>query len=283
MQKDKCLTIAELVRLVREFPDASFYRERYGEGNLLISETGSYEGKSGELPLISAQDILETPLENRLYDKKVKAGKFAKIVQDYCKPFLVQRNIQELVFEFYGTLTDRTQILYLNSNDAIEKCMWAYCHGRLPFIGEGKNLDVSAYAAKKLGIDRLLTDSATLEAYLPYLKKHQVQNVAITLTGDYFPPNIMNLLSLDPDTTEIILQMPETGALAHACPAALAQGKILFHPLPDCVLETAGNLIVTKKQLLPTPIIRYRTDTFAERSVSPEGCICKNSESFCLL
>jgi hypothetical protein len=232
-----------------------------------------------DLPTTDYLKLSASDLGERLYRKGELTGKFVKVIRNYKTPFLVQRNLSDIQQENYGIACMRPQVLLSDSHDALEKSLWFYENNILPLIGEPNNLDVSAFSAKKYGIDFLLTNPEMIGSYWPILREEvDVTKIKVNLLSSSFDANTLKKLLPEASSLQLILALPEVGAFAHSCPEQLKKGRLFFHPDKNSVLEILNNyLIVTKIIFMPTPIIRYQT-TIRAYNEKNKHCSCGNRE-----
>ncbi|HEY4502160.1 MAG TPA: hypothetical protein VJJ20_03810 [Candidatus Paceibacterota bacterium] len=219
--------------------DAPFYREHWGGVQ-----------KFAELPVVTREDFLKTPLSLRRY-KDEKA--LIKIVHDPAGAFLSEWSFVDIGREAYGLPARRPMVFLENPHEAIEKSMWCYEHGMLPLVGE-KTLEIATYAAEKYKIDSLITDTSSLIKLEPYVRGRGPLD-SISILGERFEPKELLHFGQYARQVRLVLALPETGAIAAAALAAEPR----WEALPDCILENTETLLVTKKRLLVTPIVRYQT------------------------
>lgn len=281
--EQKLIKLKNLLSEIESSQDSSFYRDIFESMGIEFKEL-RFDNTDNlqKIPHTSYLNLLSTSLNKRLYTKESHTGKFVKIVRKYGSPFLIQRNLNDIQKENYGVTCRRPQVFFDDNQEAIEKCVWFYENNMLPLVGELNNLPVTAFSAKKYGIDFLLTNQDLFLKYLPFLTSdNDVSDIKISLLDDYF--EIESILEIFPTIKNIrlVLALPETGAFAESCPEALKRGELIFHPDKNSILETRGSLIVTKLIKMPTPIIRYQTDIFVE-SVD-KRCRCEEEMCFSLI
>ena len=236
--------IQSLIDVVRNSSESSFYKERWGK-----------EKKFERLPAISRNDFLDTPLSQRRY-KREKA--LVKTVRTEGGLFASEWSFADIANESYGPTGVRPLVYFADPDEAIEKAMWCYEREVLPLIGEAIP-EVVHSAAGFYRIDSLITDAISLEKLLPYLRERPVPLNGISIVGISF--DVDALLRYTPLATNVrlVMGMPETGAFAHAH----LQKDAVFTLLPDCYIQKEDGLLLTKKSLLVTPIIRYALPPYA--------------------
>lgn len=209
------------------------------------------EREFAKLPEISRKDFLRTPLSKRRY-KNEKA--LVKIVHDADSMFFSEWSFADIARETYGLLAKRPMVYLSDPHEAIEKSMWCYERKTLPLIGE-KDPDIAMFAAERYKIDSLISDATALPKLLPYLDKRAEPLTALNIIGDGF--QAADLMRFKPYAKQVrlLLALPETGAFADAELAPTPR----FKALSGCTIVKDGTLIISKKALLVTPIIRYRT------------------------
>lgn len=230
--------IQNLVDVVRNSTESFFYMERWGK-----------ETEFERLPAISRKDFLDTPLSQRRY-KREKA--LIKTVRTSAGLFASEWSFADIANESYGPTGVRPLVYFADPDEAIEKAMWCYEREVLPLIGEAMP-EVVQSAADFYRIDSLITDAISLEKLLPYLRARQAPLTSISIVDISF--DLDALLQYTPFAGDIrlVMGMPETGAFAHAP----LRKDAVFTLLPNCFLQKEDTLLLTKKSLLVTPIIRY--------------------------
>jgi hypothetical protein len=236
-----------LIHEVREHPAASFYRDAWGRAQAFDT-----------LPLISRADFIAAPLSRRRYRD---SGGFLKIVRGTEGDFLTEWDFDDLTEERFAELTERPMVHLSDSHEAVEKGLWYKLKGTLAFIGE-RNLALTEYAARTYDIDSLLADGPSLQLLQPYLASRSVPLEHLSITGSAFSAGALTPFFSFAKKTRLVLALPETGVIATADPATGPH----FVPEQNCLVEIReGRLVVTKKKMLATPIIRYDTSLVAER------------------
>ncbi len=232
----------ELISLTRQHPQADFYRTRWGEAK-----------KFEDLPTISRKDFLDVPLSQRRYKD---ARSLVKIVHDEGRMFLSEWSFEDIGREPWGIPSTRPMVYLSDPHEAVEKSMWCYENNKMPLIRE-KDTDIAMIAASKYRIDSLITDTASLQRFLPFLKRQEERLLSITIIGESFDPSSLEPFGAFAQSVRLVLRLPETGAFAESSLAP----ALSFTALPGCIVdEEEGLLVVTKVVQLVTPIIRYRTD-----------------------
>ncbi len=227
-----------LIDLLRNSTESSFYKERWGK-----------EKEFEKLTPISGKDFLDTPLSQRRY-KREKA--LVKTVHTDGGLFASEWSFADIANELYGPIGVRPLVYFADPDEAIEKAMWCYEREVLPLIGEAMP-EVVQSAADFYRIDSLITDVISLEKLLPYLRQRPIPLASISIVDVSF--DFDALIQYTPFATDIrlVMGMPETGAFAHAP----LHKDAVFTLLPDCYLQKEDTLLLTKRSLLVTPIIRY--------------------------
>lgn len=236
--------IQKLIDVVRNSTESFFYKERWGN-----------EKEFERLPAISRNDFFDIPLSQRRY-KREKA--LVKTVRTQEGLFASEWSFADIANESYGPTGVRPLVYFADPDEAIEKAMWCYEREVLPLIGEAMP-EVVRSAADFYRIDSLITDAISLEKLLPYLQERPAPLTHISVVGISF--DVDALLRYIPFATDVhlVMGMPETGAFAHAH----LQKEAVFTLLPDCYIQKEGALLLTKKSLLVTPIIRYALPSYA--------------------
>ncbi len=235
--------LEQFIFKVREYPDAPFYREHWGDASF------------DALPTITREDFVRAPMQRRRY-KKEKT--MTKIVSGDEYAFLSEWSFEDIGREPWGVPSKRPMVYLADPHEAIEKSMWCYENGMVPLIGE-KNADITLFMASRYAIDSLITDAVSIHALVPYLKAHVLES--ITILGESFDiPALLPFRAYARDV-RLVLRLPEVGAIAQA---QLALSPV-FTAVPDCILEQQKEaLIVTKASFLVTPVINYRTSVAVE-------------------
>lgn len=205
-----------------------------------------------DLPTITREDFLDTPLSKRRYKEE---RSLIKIVHDGKRAFLSEWSFDDIAKEEWGTIGKRPLVYMTDAHEALEKSMWCYEKGVVPLIGE-PDPDIAAFAASKYKIDSLVTDARALVRLETFLRAHVLEHIAIV--GESFDVSTLQPFAEFASQIELVLARPETGALARARFAE----KLTFTPVSNCHIRRDGeSLIVTKTALLITPIIRYRFES----------------------
>lgn len=229
-----------LVKAIAECPHADFYREIW-EG------AKSFES----LPAVSREDFFRFPLSRRRY--KEKKG-VAKVVHSNKRAFLSEWSFEDIAKEDLGDLNSHRPLIYFkDTHEVLEKCIWSYEKGALPFARE-KDLGLTVTAAAKYHVDGLVVDPQGLLELSSHLSSLPGLET-ITIVGETFEEKSIQVGKKYVNNVRYILARPEVGAYAE-----MLRGKdLLFKGLPDTFLEGEKELIVTKKRELVTPVIRYNT------------------------
>lgn len=205
-----------------------------------------------ELPTVTRRDFLETPLSKRRYKNE---RSFVKIVHDGPEAFLSEWAFNDIGQEHFGLPSKRPMVYLEDSHEAIEKSMWCYENNMLPLVGE-KDPDMAMFAGEKYHIDSLITDPVSLPKLRPFLERLAAPLESISILGTSFTSSALLPFAPYARSIRLVLCLPEVGAFAEAPLAETPR----FQPLPECIVETAEHLIVSKERALVTPIVRYRTD-----------------------
>lgn len=261
-------SMEELIATIAESDASDFYRTLWGD-----------ERAFKRLPRCTPLHLVKTPLRERTY-KKEKG--LVKIVRRDAGAFLVERALSDIAAENYRGGGKRPLVLLSDSYDSLEKSLWYYEHETLPLIGEHANLPVSVFAAKRYRIDALMTDEAMLARFLQEAgKEYPPGQIALTLLGGEFSAENIVAISSRFHDLRLVLCLSETGALGSACPEGLSSGTLVFHPEQNVFLEYEdGALVISKRELLVTPLVRYKTGIRAAEGHA--SCAC-GTEAFRLL
>ncbi|MBI2618234.1 hypothetical protein HYW58_02160 [Candidatus Kaiserbacteria bacterium] len=264
----KLTTLQSLLGRIVTSRESDFYRKIWGT---------AYRGKFNELPAVTVNDFLHTPLEHRMYrhDKGL-----VKIIKRTPIQFLIQRSLAELKEEGYGITGERPTVLFEDPHESLEKTLWCYERGVLPAIGEHANLSISSFLIDRYKSDSLLCDCVILEKLLTHSAAISSHINVFNIIDNNFKFEKLRKLAL-PHKLNCILGLPETGAFASSCKEHLEKGELVFHPNENSIIEFNKTIIVTKLILMPTPIIRYVTGiSFVLRA---HTCNCKEDISFSLV
>ncbi|OGZ45135.1 MAG: hypothetical protein A2756_03365 [Candidatus Ryanbacteria bacterium RIFCSPHIGHO2_01_FULL_48_27] len=252
---------ATLIENICSSDASDFYRLRWGS-----------KKEFNELPFLAVDDLIRTPFSKRRY--RTQKG-LVKIIRRNGSPFFIQRSHTDIGEENYGSPCERPTILFTDNGDALEKSLWFYEHFILPLLGRCQNMAVAAHSAAWYGTDAIVSDADTLQKFLPQLKKiyDSTHIRTLTLIEKTFPPSTMKWGMLF-QVVRILAGLPECGAFAEKCPESGM--KPFFHADKNSLLEVHdGYLVVTKLLPLVTPIIRYKTELRATKTVS--GCSCEKT------
>ena len=257
-----------LVADILESPASDFYRARVWNG----APPGT---PIEDLPPLTRSLYATTPFLKRLYRTR---GLLTKVAYLNEQPFLVGRHLEDIASESYGTLGTRPLVAFGSTHESLEKSLWCYSRNVLPLV-TNDDPDITAMLAKRYEADTLITDTATLAALLPALARYYglAHFRFVSVIDSSF--NLPLLEKMFPGAKlSLVLGLPETGGVAHACPEALGEKRLAFHASPHRRIERGDELVVTDDRLLPTPLVRYRTG-IRVRFQEPV-CSCGANESF---
>lgn len=242
------------VEAIRIHDKSDFYRNQWGANRSFST-----------LPFTDRADLVRVPLSRRRY----KDGKsLVKIVHTEHGSFLSEWGFPDIQKERYGTHSSRPMVYLADSHDALEKALWCYEQGMVPALGE-KNVAVTESIAAKYRIDSLVCDLPSLRALEPHLRGRDTKLQSLSVLGTAFPIEELAAFAPYAESVRLVLALPEAGAFAEA-----SLGKRpLFTPHPECFIEDAGGLALTKLSLLATPLVRYKTGISIE-AVRTEGERC---------
>lgn len=260
-------TLRNFIRYIGTEAENGFYRSFWNSCGAAQYDTS--------VPPIDVSPFIETPLRDRKY--KHEPG-IVKVVNRNGAYFLIKYTRRDIRNETYGIASKRPFVFLSDRAETLEKAWWFYEHNILPAAGEHNNLPASGYLANWFDADQLVTDMRTLRSLLPMIEKTSstLKIDMLTVFDSHFEAdeNIFPLFERF-RSIRLILGLPETGVIAHACPEAFKRKDILFHPDRHALVEPDGLLVVSKLSLLTTPIIRYRTDILAERDLD-HTCACEH-------
>lgn len=276
--KKKTVELNRIIRYVSNSRESSFYKDIWRNAHLKNTEIG-FE----TLPVINIGNIIKCKFDDRTY---IKNGLFVKIIYHENVPYLLARTKDDISKEDFGeTKYGRPLVFFENSHESIEKALWLHDKNILPLVAED-NLNVVLMTAARYEIDSIVGDALSVKKLL------QVQSglrhfdhgkiTAVTVIDSHFGENLHVLLSESFPSAKIdmILALPETGSLGRVCQEN-KDGKLVFHPVDNTVVEICGNrLVATRIILLPTPIIRY--ETRIETRAENKSCSCESELSFSL-
>lgn len=202
-----------------------------------------------KLPLLTREKLAATPLSERRY---TDGPSFLKVVAGE-KPFLSEWLLSDLAKEPFGKITQRPLVYFASAHETIEKGMWCYLNKMTRFLGE-TNTEVTQRAAEKFSVDSLILDAPSLSLMAPVIPQLQYLR-EISLLGSSF--------SIDEirghtggRTVRLVLTLPETGVIGESDLEKYPR----FSIRPDCHIESiGGEIVLTRKTRLLTPIIRYAT------------------------
>lgn len=232
--------IDDLVLCVQESNLSDFYRNIWKSAAVF-----------DDLPYVSRVDLVAASLSSRRY--KHEKG-MIKIVDTGDNSFLSEWSFSDIGAESYAPRSMRPMVYLSNSYEVTEKAMWCYENNMTPLIAE-KDPDLAMYAAARYRIDSLITDEQSLGKLTPFFNGLAAPLSSITVIGDTFSPQEIMPFERYAHAISLVLALPETGVIAQAPLTPSPR----FVASPDCVLEREDEIVVTKKHMYPTPIIRYRT------------------------
>ncbi|MDP3726112.1 MAG: hypothetical protein Q8R36_02855 [bacterium] len=253
--------LKQLLTTVYDSPLSAFYRNHFKKHNFSPVQFQTLSDIE-KIPILNWKLLSTTPLLERIYTKEPY---LTKIIYKNDRSFLVGRTLADIALEDYGLSCTRPLMLFSTSHEGVEKGLWFFEHNILPAINE-ENLELTAMIAAKYEIDGIVAEMELLKQFLPRLQKNgynfsRISNIKIIDTSF----DISFLKTHFPSKNfKIILGLPETGAFAKACPKSFDHEIIVFHPNEMSILEFNETILVTRLLTLPTPIIRYQTNIFAE-------------------
>lgn len=270
---EKFFRLQLLLAQIVESPHSDFYKER-----LQISKKKILALKKlALLPCSSKKDFLGTPLSDRTY---INGRGFVKIIDSKSNPFLIKRILTELKEEQYGIIGHRPTVLFSDGHESLEKALWCYEQNVLPVLGESANISITDFLIYRYESDSFLGDIEILEQLFANNKNVFPYGKVFNLYGnDFSISKVQEYIS--PDKLNLILALPEIGAFAYSCKQHLKEGRTVFHPDKNSIIELEENIIVTKLIYMPTPVIRYKTNLtplFCEHT-----CSCDTEMSFSLV
>lgn len=229
-----------LIDEVAQHPVATFYADIWGDMRAF-----------SELPTISRKDVRQVPLSRRMY---IEQPGMTRTITDSDGMFGHQYSFEELNQEAYGPVGTRPLVYVADAHEAIEKSLWCYAHGAVPLIGE-KDITITAHTSKAYNVNSLLVDEVSCVRFLEHIQQHTETLSSIMIFGRTFEYEVLMQASVCARDVRALLSLPEVGAFAVAVPDEVPQ----FTVLPGCVIESDGELIVTKLGPRAFPVIRYRT------------------------
>lgn len=256
--------------------DKSFYKKLWEESKL---NSGAGKAEFKKLPIINKSFLETVVLPDRDY---LGSDGFVKKVASGRKFLLIKRTLSDVKLENYQARNcERPLVILTDSDEACEKSLWFFENGILPLVGEPNNLIVTAEAARQYGIDLVMSEQKLIKDFwLTLIKLNAAGGVGkIVLLGKNFAFKEFDFLPAG--KLALVLCLPETGPFAFACPGALKQGALIFHPDNNSLLEIIDKIILTKLIFTPTPMIRYNTEIKAQ--IVEKECDCAAEESFILL
>lgn len=198
-------------------------------------------------------------------------------------PSLVPRRLADIGKENFGVLCERPLVLFADVQEALEKSLWFYARNILPLIGEPNNLAVTAFAARRYGIDAMVSELPIAAELIGRLaREYDTGRVAsLTLIGRHFALSELEPLAMGGRRVRALLGLPALGAFAESCARRLAEGALVFHPDATSEITLDGGTIrVTKTIDLVQPVQGVLTDIAA---TAVAGCSCGAPLSFALV
>lgn len=230
------------VEVILNSPYSNFYK------NIL---QGNSVQKLEEFPILTWENLVETPFLERLYRRE---GLFTKIVMRNNRTTLIGRTGTDIALESYGGYGERPLVTFVSLHESLEKSMWLLTRNILPLINDRDN-DITVMTAVKYQIDSVLADMTSLKSISERLsQRYDISRIKhITVIDDHFDTSFLEDVYAHADIT-LTLALPECGAIA-----TKKQESNEFVVDTTCTIERSQRLVVTKNILLPTPIIRYQT------------------------
>ena len=236
----------KLIDFVKQSKTSIFYKD-------IWNNTGHIKNIR-DVPPVTVNNFIETPLNDRLY-KNEKL--FVKIIEKEEGSFLWARTLEDIGHEMYGvTECERPLVHFDSAHESIEKSLWFYENGILPLIGES-NLSITAHVATQYKIDAIVTETKTLPLICESLAKtYPLKNIEnLVIIDTYFDIGFLQEY-FSKTNVYLRLGLPETGVFASA---NLQEKSAEFHVHRNYIVEKQDKLLITKLDILPTPIIRYDT------------------------
>ncbi len=258
MSEDQKIKLNTLLQEIIASP-SSFYRNHFKKNNYSYQHLEDSSDLK-KIPRLNWRDIEAVPFLERLYhgaDESI----FTKIIYREEKIFLWALRRKDAGREPYGVSCERPLLLFRRHHDGVEKGLWFYEHNILPLMKE-PNYEIAAMTAKKYGIDAIVGETKELETFLPYLmKEYSSENIKkICIVDTQFDPNFITEHFPQAETI-FKLALPETGVIAEAVVSPSKKEIVSFETVPSVIAEIIDEkLIITKTNLLPTPLIRYETE-----------------------
>lgn len=239
MLKPEAEDAQALVDWARTNESSSFYRGKWGNETLF-----------DRLLPITRDDLISVSLSRRRY-KSEKA--LIKIVRSTEGAFASQWSFSDSAKEEWGDIGLRPLVYLEDPDDALEKSLWCYERNVLPLIAE-VTPDITSGAAEFYDIDSMIVDAPSLPKIRPYLERRKEPLEYTAIHGASFDCTRLLPYASYAKRVELILTLPETGAIAHA---PLGSDP-LFKPVSNCHVDLAEDVLLTKLAKLTTPIIRYK-------------------------
>jgi len=178
-------------------------------------------------------------------------------------PLFFARNASDIAAEQYGSIGTRPLVLFSDRDEGIEKSLWCYARGVVPYIGDMSVFEVTSQIAMRYRVDTLLCDVPAIDSLLA-LRPH-----AIPYTQDITSVVVFSDTSIDATRKAAIStrfpvaecyfrwRLPESGV----CAAFSLRDDGAEELCPsDALLECdGGTLTITVFRPLPMPLIRYNT------------------------
>ncbi|MSR70871.1 hypothetical protein EXS62_02420 [Candidatus Kaiserbacteria bacterium] len=206
----------------------------------------------------SVEDFIRVPLDERL---ERTDGLFVKVAYHNDRPYLVARTKEDIAPEDFGDLPcERPLVMFESAQEGVEKCVWFYTKNILPLIAED-NIDIALLSAARFEADALVCDMASLQNLVAAADKHPIVRTfkKITVIDSSFVGTLQLLQREFPHAErQLILALPETGSLGRA---EEVDGVLVYRPGPHTTVHGGGQgeLVVTQRLPLPTPIREYKT------------------------
>ncbi len=275
--KKKSAKLNQLIQTIADSKESNFYKNIWGNACVKNDKIDF-----GSLPTISAKDIMKCKFDERIY---IKRGLFVKIVYKNNAPFLVARTRNDIKKEEYGEIMyERPLVFFLSSHESIEKSLWLYSKNILPLIAED-NIITTSMSAGRYEIDSIVGDVESIKKIrtegFKYFNYKNIINVTV-IDSCFVEYDINSLKNSFPNALfQLIFSLPDTGSLGQVCKEN-TDGATIFHSTENTIIEISKNgyVVATRLIMLPTPIIKYKTEIKAR--AEEKYCSCESELSFSL-
>lgn len=226
---------------------SSFYKDLWNMDSPDIENIDDLRG----IPILTSHELSNVTFPERDF---ATAQVFLKLVSKHSTPFLIGKTIQNIADESLVIAGERPLILFEKMEEIIEWGLFCYEQNILPLAAE-LNDKLTAIAAGLYGIDSIICDTRSLNAYSDLLIAHcDIDKILeIHVLDSSFEFSLEK--KFPRSSFAYNFTIPECGIIAQA-----NNPNGAWKSADTVVLESLNQtLIVSSLHKLPTPLVRYDT------------------------